>query len=100
MNTWVPPIVVTSGNNLNLPINEYSPGSYNLIIPSGITKILVNIQGGGGGGGGGSSFIPPSTAGGGGAGGYIRSLILEVTPGDNIQIQVGSGGLGAGPPIV
>ena len=54
-------------------------------IPAGVTKIMIEAWGGGGGG----------AAGGGGAGAaYIRSQVVNVSPG-NLTITIGTGGAGA-----
>lgn len=54
----------------------------NFTVPAGVTKIMVELWGGGGGG----NFYC-----GGGGGGYLK-VVLQVNPGDNCTIQIGSGG--------
>ncbi|HEV7780176.1 MAG TPA: hypothetical protein VGO58_02870 [Chitinophagaceae bacterium] len=61
-----------------------TPGSP-WVVPAGVTKIMIEGWGAGGGG---------TAYGGGGGGGYIRAW-LDVTPGDNFTIQVGTGGNGS-----
>jgi hypothetical protein len=57
-------------------------GNWN--VPSGVTKIAVELWGAGGGG---------ASVGGGGGGGYIMG-VFSVTPGSNITFGVGVGGTG------
>jgi len=61
------------------------PGTQVWPVPSGVTKIMVELWGGGGGG---------NVHGGGGGGGYARAL-YDVTPGQNISYTIGDGGAGA-----
>jgi hypothetical protein len=61
-------------------------------VPSGVTSVTVLVVGGGGGGGGNSGF----GGAGGGGGGVVYSANYAVTPGENIAITIGSGGIGAG----
>ena len=56
--------------------------------PTGITKIIVEVQGSGGSGGGGG----PSKGAGAGGGGYARKF-LDVTNIDTVTVTVGVGGL-------
>lgn len=58
-------------------------------VPEGVTKIKVTAVGGGGGGG-----LADASAGGGGGGACIIA-IYTVTPGAEISITVGKGGVGA-----
>lgn len=60
-------------------------GSYNWIVPSGVTSVSVVCIGGGGGGGSGFS-------GGGGGGALCYGNSITVTPGASISLQVGAGG--------
>jgi hypothetical protein len=66
-------------------------------VPTGITKVMVELWGGGGGGGGGgssdTSLTYGGTGGGGGGGGYVKD-ILNVNSGESISIIVGNGGSG------
>jgi hypothetical protein len=75
-----------------------STGTSTFTVPSGIAKVLVEVQGPGGTGaqcasGGGSN----SYAGGGGAGGYA-SEFADVTGTTSIQVHVGAGQVGAATP--
>ncbi|MGE5682589.1 MAG: glycine-rich domain-containing protein [Bacillota bacterium] len=56
-------------------------------VPEGITKLYVEVVGGGGGGG--------YNYGGGGGGGAYASGFIDVTPGAQISVIVGNGGLGS-----
>ena len=97
-----PPGPAGSGGGFN-GIREFTT-SGTLTIPSGVTRVLVELWGAGGGGSGsgaghcGGIFgIPvcglgPSGAGGGG-GAYLRAVV-GVTPGATYQIVLGSGGAG------
>jgi collagen triple helix repeat protein/glycine rich protein len=75
-----------------------------LLIPAGVTRVLVELWGPGGGGGGSGAgfctvvfgqllcFVGPTGAGGGG-GAYVRAVVA-VTPGATYDIVIGSGGAG------
>lgn len=65
-------------------------------VPLGVTKVWVTMSGGGGGGGG-SNLDSGSGARGGGGGGAGEGIIAKeatVTPGQNISVIAGAGGLG------
>lgn len=62
-------------------------------IPSGVTKVLVEVWGGGGGGGG--TNVVGASGGGGGGGGYGRG-IYDLVPGSAIAVTIGAGGAGGG----
>jgi hypothetical protein len=62
---------------------EYEDGYHSFIVPSGISKIRIQIWGGGGLGNGG------------GGGGYAEAE-LSVTPGARYELKVGGGGWGSG----
>ncbi|HSL86759.1 MAG TPA: MBG domain-containing protein, partial [Bacteroidales bacterium] len=66
-------------------------------VPPGVTSIIIEGWGGGGAGGGststGSSFTARGGAGGGG-GAYAKKT-LPVTPGQVLELRVGTGGIGA-----
>jgi hypothetical protein len=68
-----------------------------LVIPAGVTHIMVELWGAGGGGGGGGNATILGTAGGsggsGGGGAYVRG-VAQVTPGETITIVIGKGGIG------
>lgn len=67
-----------------------TPGTFAWVVPAGVTKVHVTVQGGGGGGGGANQA---GAACGGGAGGYTEALVA-VTPGASITVVVGGGGAG------
>jgi hypothetical protein len=71
-----------------------TPGTYDWIVPTGVTSVLVLCIGGGGGGGTSINDTGTSGGGGGGGGGISRGT-LGVTPGQTLTILVGAGGLGA-----
>jgi hypothetical protein len=61
-----------------------SAGSFGWVVPTNITKIMVEMVGGGGGG----------LAYGGGAGGGYMLFLYDVTPGTTLNFVVGAGGGG------
>jgi hypothetical protein len=62
-------------------------------VPPGVTSIVVEGWGGGGGGGGSGAFFGTGRGGGGGGGAYSKATI-SVSPGQILNIIVGSGGIG------
>ncbi|MEK7499832.1 MAG: glycine-rich domain-containing protein, partial [Patescibacteria group bacterium] len=62
-----------------------TPGLDTWTVPSGVTSVTVQVWGGGAGGGG--------TLGGGGGGGAYSTSTVAVTPAEDIDITVGSGGI-------
>ena len=71
-----------------------NPGSYVWYVPTGITKIMVEVWGAGGGGGNASLNVQGTISS--GAGGGYGKQIYYVTPGSNCAIIVGAGGTGGG----
>jgi hypothetical protein len=69
-------------------------GSFDWVVPDGVTSISVVCVGGGGGGGAGYSAVSISGGGGGGGGLSYRNNI-SVTPGETLTVIVGSGGTSA-----
>ena len=69
-------------------------------VPDGITTIVVTAAAGGGGGGGGSTLASSSSTtgaksgSGGGGGDYCVNKVINVTPGEIINIVIGKGGKG------
>lgn len=61
-------------------------------VPAGVTSITIESWGGGGAGGGNNDAKPGGGGGGGGA--YTKVTGYSVTPGDNIAVVVGAGGVG------
>ena len=68
-------------------------GTSSWTVPTGVTRIMVELWGGGGGGGAYTSNGNQLSASGGGAGGYLRGYMV-VVPGTNLTITRGSGGSG------
>ena len=68
-----------------------TPGTYNFVVPAGVTEIHATIVGGGGGGGAGVAGGPADGASGGGGGG-VSQCILEAVAGETWTIVVGAGG--------
>lgn len=69
-----------------LSVITFTGGSGTWTVPAGVSSLEVLVIGGGGGGG---------TLGGGGGGGFYYTNAFAVTPGNNIPVTVGLGGLGA-----
>lgn len=69
-----------------------STGTTSFSVPSGITKVEVEVLGGGGGGGSCNAAGSASAGGGGGGAGGWASEIVDVTGTTSIQVFVGSGG--------
>ncbi len=96
---WIPFTTgdpITPGNIQDFTV----PGVHEFIVPEGVIALGVDLGSGGGGGGGSSSTAAAtscnSTIGGGGSGAggggaFIRAVI-DVVPGESLQITVGSGG--------
>ena len=64
-------------------------GSYTFVVPSGITKVMVEMWGAGGGGG---DFTTNTGAGGGGGAGAYTRTVVSVTPGGSYRVVVGAAG--------
>ncbi|MGO8764398.1 MAG: glycine-rich domain-containing protein [Limisphaerales bacterium] len=82
----------SSGGTNFVPSVKVFESSGTFIVPTGVTKIEVEVWGGGGGGGNG--YINNGTnysGGGGGSGGYDLG-VFTVTPGTSYPVTVGSGG--------
>lgn len=74
----------------SVPVVYDSAGSYEYTVPDGVFRIAVSAAAGGGGGG---DYASSSFPGGGGGGGEaVFNKILPVTPGQLINISIGSGG--------
>jgi hypothetical protein len=92
-----------TGNNLSADVVDVSvdcvdsvasftaPGSYTYSVPAGVSSLEIVTTGGGGGGAGMHGTNPGQP---GGAGAVVETM-LSVTPGQVLQLVVGSGG-GAG----
>ncbi len=90
--------VSTNGNGLgisaaSIPNMEVINTSGTFTVPSGVTRIMVEVWGGGGGGGAG--YNPSGTQGGGGGGGGYGKQVFTVSAGANYTVSVGNGGAGS-----
>lgn len=68
------------------------PGRHTFIVPKGIRAVKAIVIGGGGGGAGGRTSGSDTNSGGGGGGGGIYIASANVTPGQQINVEVGVGG--------
>lgn len=67
-----------------------APGTFQLVVPAGVTRMLGHANGSGGSGGG----APANSFGGsGGGGGWYAWRILTVVPGETLDIIVPAGGV-------
>lgn len=90
---WMLPISVHAQSSTSYT----TPGTYDYIVPSGATSLIVEGWAGGGGGGAGGSAASPlaiCAGGGGGAGGAYVKVQFDVTPGETVEVVVGGGGAG------
>lgn len=69
-----------------------SNGTYT--VPAGVYSIIVECWGAGGGGGSSNTNGGQARAGGGGGGGGYSYSVVSVTPGNNYNVVVGTGGSG------
>lgn len=60
-------------------------------VPSGVTRLFVEVVGGGGNGGA-ATFDYGDTGAGAGGGGYAAELLTGLTPGSNVSVSVGAAG--------
>jgi hypothetical protein len=96
---WVPFMTgdpITPGNSQDFAV----PGTYQFIVPEGLIALGVDLWSAGGGGGGSGTFDAADEcgdvfggggAGAGGGGGFIRAVV-DVLPGESLEIIVGTGG--------
>lgn len=85
--------ITISGTNFAAPqttVYEYTGGDQTYTVPAGINSIRVKMWGAGGGGGDKGGW----TYGYAGGGGGYTAADLNVTPGQNLTVMVGQGGLG------
>lgn len=82
----------------NLPIPQVPGGNMQVFnsgntftVPAGVTKLYIQLWGAGGGGAGGSTL--GLVGGGGGGGGGYGAGFMTVTPGQVVNVTVGTGGL-------
>ena len=83
--------IVPGGIGVGIPNIKVFTNSGVFNVPSGVSKIIVEVWGGGGGGGNASGYYFYS-AGGGGGGGFGKD-VFTVTPGTDYAITVGIGGI-------
>lgn len=83
---------VGSSTTVTTPYDTAGTDTYT--VPAGITSITVKAWGGGGAGGNGDGGTT-GTGGNGGGGGYAKA-VLSVTPGETLDVTVGSGGADSG----
>lgn len=69
-------------------------GSHQWEVPPGVYALTYTLVAGGGGGGGSVASGDCHGAANGGSGGYWQNKVLEVVPGQKIEVTVGAGGLG------
>jgi len=82
-----------SQSNSCVAFDQFDFPSQSWQVPSGVTQIRVEVRGAGGGGGGGGLNVP----GGRGGDGAATSITVNVSPGQFVRYEVGSGGIGAQP---
>lgn len=83
-----------------LPVGQQqytTPGTFNFVVPNGVTSISAVCVGGGGGGAG--TDVSSISGGGGGGGALAYQTTISVTPGETLSITIGSGGVGGGPNV-
>lgn len=85
---WEEEVISDSGE-----VEFTSSGSFTWTVPDGITSVSAVVIGAGGGGSSGRGVNAQSGAGGGG-GGLAWSAGFDVTPGETLDIVIGSGGAG------
>lgn len=72
--------------------NQTVAGAGSFVVPSGVTKISVEMWGSGGGG-----CTASSSEQAGGGGGAYATAILTVVPGETLVLAIGAGGIGGNP---
>jgi hypothetical protein len=78
-----------------IPNIQYFASNGNFTVPTGVSKVLIEVWGGGGGGGGSYNDNNGCTAtGGGGGGGSYSKWIFSVTAGTVYPVTIGAGGAG------
>jgi hypothetical protein len=71
----------------------YTPGTYSVVIPTGVYIMkFVMVAGGGGGGGGREACGGCDSFGSGGGGGGYQSQLINVTPNETLTLIVGAAG--------
>jgi hypothetical protein len=79
-----------------MAVFDVAGSGFTFDIPTGVTRIMVEMWGGGGGGGGGAGG--GANAGGGGGGGAYVKAVIGVVDSPNVTITVGGGGAAGGDP--
>lgn len=69
-----------------------TPGTTTFTVPPGVKEVSVQVWGAGGAGGGGLQQGQNRRSGGGGGGGAYRIQTYQVTPGQQITVNIGQGG--------
>ena len=93
-------VAATAPNGVSLGGTNYVPNiqvfgggsSGTFVVPTNVTRVMVEVWGGGGGGGAGYYFNGNFYNGYGGAGGGYSKGVFNVTSGANYSVIVGSGG--------
>jgi len=78
-------VIISSGSKIIHAFKTVGTSSFTMLSPA-VTNVEVMVVAGGGGGG--------VLGGGGGAGGLVYSSSFSITPGSNLQVVVGAGGVG------
>lgn len=86
--------IIASAINAQQTQTFSTAGAHTFTVPAGVFSITVEAWGAGGGGG--FSSGNKAAGGGGGGGGYTRRIV-NVSPGEIININVGQGGNGGNP---
>jgi hypothetical protein len=90
-------LVITPGGEVGADTQGFpTPGTFNWTVPDGVYQITVEAWGGGGAGGGANAWLDCKGSGGAGGGGgaYAINSTVSVTPGQNLTVVVGAGGIG------
>ncbi|WP_313069726.1 glycine-rich domain-containing protein [Lacrimispora sp.] len=90
---WLGSSSYTKNVYINL-VTQVFTTSTTWTVPNGVNQVEVFCVGGGGGGGDGSYDTTGSATGSGGGGGYTITQTTNVSPGQQIPIIIGSGGVG------
>jgi len=88
-------LVVAPGGEVMAATQSFTT-SDNWTVPDGVYQITVEAWGGGGAGGGANAWLDCKGSGGAGGGGgaYAINSTVSVTPGQNLTVVVGAGGIG------
>lgn len=91
-----PPVFAASPNGFALNTQVFT-ATGTLVVPTGVTQMLIDAvaSGGGGGGGGSGSSATGSGGGGGGAGQSTQRQTVAVTGGETLTVTIGNAGSSA-----